>query len=171
MTSSLTATESTTFTITHAKHMAAKVAADLKRLQRFYGSPDDIWISNFESEIIELLKGGYLAEVTYGFKRDEKWIEPTLRYTAQELAGMTGNDDDPGRVPHGADIKGASFYSYLIYNSTWQSLPAEDKAILEEKLPFKRPGAPAPGISGYLSNDHTYSSGGRALNRSSVRSY
>ena len=34
-------TESTTFTVTHARHMAAKVATDLKRMQRFYGKPSD----------------------------------------------------------------------------------------------------------------------------------
>ena len=37
--SSYTITETTTFTVTHARHMAAKVSADLKRMQRFYGYP------------------------------------------------------------------------------------------------------------------------------------
>lgn len=41
-------TESSTFTLTHAKHMAAKVATDLKRMQRFYGSPSDAKIAEFE---------------------------------------------------------------------------------------------------------------------------
>jgi len=171
MTFSYTQTESTTFTVTHAKHMAAKVATDLKRLQRFYADPGDIMISYYEAEIIELLRGGYLSEVTYGFRRDEKWIEPTLRYTARDLASTSANDDDPGRVRPGADIKGASFYSYLIYNSAWHSLPVADRAAVEEKLPFKRSGAPEPEVNGYLSNDRMYSAGGRALNRASVRSY
>jgi hypothetical protein len=36
--SSYTITESaTTFTVTHARHMAAKVSTDLKRMQRLYG--------------------------------------------------------------------------------------------------------------------------------------
>ena len=34
-------TQTTTFTITHARHLVAKVATDLKRMQRFYGSPND----------------------------------------------------------------------------------------------------------------------------------
>jgi hypothetical protein len=41
MTVSYTFSESTTFTLTHAKHMAAKVATDLKRMQRLYGYPSD----------------------------------------------------------------------------------------------------------------------------------
>src|SRR5437899_3964730 len=97
-----TVSETTTFTVTHAKHMAAKVATDLKRLQRLYGEPTDADIAGFESEVIELLKGGYLGTVTYGYRRDGNWIEPTLRYTARDLAGSTANDDDPGRVRPGA---------------------------------------------------------------------
>ena len=37
MSYSFTATETKTFTLTHARHLAAKVTADLKRLQRLYG--------------------------------------------------------------------------------------------------------------------------------------
>src|SRR6187551_2956967 len=69
MSSSFTVSESATFTVTHARHMGAKVAADLKRMQRFYGSPSDLKISRFEAEIVELLKHGYLGTITYGFKR------------------------------------------------------------------------------------------------------
>ncbi len=58
--SSFTSTESTTFTVTHARHMAAKVAADLKRMQRFYERPTDDRLANIETEVIELLKAGYL---------------------------------------------------------------------------------------------------------------
>ena len=67
--------------------MAAKVATDLKRMQRLYGSPSDADIASYETEVIDLLKAGYLGTVTYGFRRDNDWIEPTLRYTAHDLAG------------------------------------------------------------------------------------
>ena len=33
--------QSATFTVTHARHMAAKVATDLKRMQRLYDVPSD----------------------------------------------------------------------------------------------------------------------------------
>src|SRR4029077_7384728 len=78
MSYSYTLSETQTFTVTHARHMAAKVATDLKRMQRLYGSPDDTRIANFEAEITEFLKEGYLGTVTYGYKRDGNWIEPTL---------------------------------------------------------------------------------------------
>jgi hypothetical protein len=171
MSYSYTISDSITFTATHAKHMSAKVAADLKRLQRLYGSPSDARIADFETEIIELLKAGYLETVIYGFKRDGNWIEPTLRYTARDLAGASANDDDPGRVRPGADISGASFYSYLTYSSTWSKLSSAEQDAFEKQLPFQRGGANEPGVNGYFSDDRTYSSGGRALNRASVRSF
>jgi len=170
MSFSITESESTTFTITHAKHMAAKVATDLKRLQRLYGVPSDSAIANYEREVIELLKSGYLGTVTYGFRRDAKWIEPTLRYTARDLSGFAANDDDPGRIRPGANISNASFYSYLTYTAAWDKLSSTDKDAFKKRLPFYRGGAPEPTIDGHLSEDLTYSSGGRALYRASVRS-
>lgn len=163
--------ESSTFTVTHARHMAAKVATDLKRLQRFYGSPSDADIATYEAEVTELLKAGYLGTVTYGFRRDGNWIEPTLRYTARDLAGGSANDDDPGRVRANANVAGATFYSYLTYSAAWDQLTQAEKDAFKKQLPFQRGGAPEPGINGYLAEDRTYSSGGRALNRASVRSY
>ena len=156
---SFSVAESQTFTVTHARHMAAKVATDLKRVQRFYGA-----------ELIVMLKAGYLGEVTYGFKRGNDFIEPTLRYTAGDLVGA-GSDDDPGKVRPGKDVTGASFSSYMTYSSKYYSDAAAERESALKDLPFKREGAPTPGVSGYLENDKTYSAGGRALNRASVRSY
>lgn len=170
MSYSFTLTDTTTFTVTHAKHMAAKVATDLKRLQRFYGRPSDIDIAGYEAEIIELLKKGYLGTVTHGFWRNGNWIEPTLKYTARDLASASAIDEDPGRIRPGADISGATFYSYLTYSSAWERLSDAEKEAFKQRLPFQRVGAPEPGVTGYLSNDRTYSAGGRALYRESVRS-
>ena len=164
-------TESSTFTVTHARYVAAKVATDLKRVQRFYGSPSDADIANYEAEVTEFLKAGYLGTVTYGFRLDGNWVEPTLRYTARDLAGGSANDDDPGRVRASANVSGATFYSYLTYSAAWDQLPQTKKDAFKNLLPFQRGGALEPGITGYLADDRTYSSGGRALNRASVRSY
>lgn len=164
--------ETTTFTVTHARHMAAKVATDLKRIQRLYnGAPTDQSVAEYEAEVIELLKAGYLGTVTYGFRRDGNWIEPTLRYTARDLAGVSANDDEPGKIRACANIDGAVFYSYLTYSAAWDELSEAEKHAFKTRMPFYRGGAPEPGINGYLTDDRTYSSGGRALNRASVRSY
>lgn len=171
MSYSFSYTESSTFTVTHARHVAAKVATDLKRMQRFYGNPSDAEIASYETEVVELIKAGYLGTVTYGFKKDGNWIEPTLRYTARDLTGAAANDDDPGRIRAGADISGATFHSYLTYSAAWDQLTQTARDAFKATLPFFRNGAAEPGITGYLSNDKTYSSGDRALDRASVRSF
>lgn len=171
MSSSFTVSENVTFTLTHAKNLAAKVATDLMRIQRFYGSPSDHSIDEYEAEIIALLKAGYLRTVTYGYRRNDAWIQPTIRYTAQDLADTAANDDDPGRIKPGADVSGARFYSYLTYSSAWDKLSEDEKDSFKSTLPFKRGGAPEPSATGYFSDDRTYSSGGRALNRSSMRNW
>jgi hypothetical protein len=171
MSYSYTNSETTTFTATHAKHIAVKVATDLKRMQRFYGVPSDNNIASYEAEVIELLKGNYLGSISYGFQRDGKWIEPTLRYTARDFFGATVIDDDPGRIRPGADVSSASFYSYLTYSTAWFNLSDGEKESFKKRLPFQRSNANEPGINGYLSHDRTYSSGGRLLDRATVRSY
>jgi hypothetical protein len=168
---SITATDSVTFTVTHARYLASKVATDLKRIQRFYGAPSDTEIANYEGELTEFLKAGYLDTVTYGYRRDGAFIEPSLRYTARDLADGSADDDDPGRVRPGADIAGAYFWSYLTYSRAWDDLTSAQQQAFKAKMLVSRTGAPQPGVNGYYRNDNTYSSGGRALARASVRSY
>lgn len=171
MSTSYSYTETATFTVTHARHMAAKVAADLKRMQRFYGSPSDERIAQFEAEVTELIRAGYLGTVTYGFQKDGNWIEPTLRYTAKDLAGSSANDDDPGRVRHNANVSDAVFKSYLTHSAAWSQLTQAERDAFEKTLPISRGGATEPGITGYLASDRIYSSGGKALDRATVRSF
>jgi hypothetical protein len=171
MSYSYTQTETKSFTETHAKHIASKVATDLKRMQRFYGEPDDARINSFERELIELLKKGYLGTVTYGYKKNGDWIEPTLRYTARDLSAMNGTDDDPGKVSASANVDGASFYSYLTYSTAWDFLSQAEKDAFKMTLPFQRGYASEPGVNGYMSNDKSYSAGGKSLDRSSLKNY
>ncbi|GAB2798262.1 hypothetical protein GCM10027275_49790 [Rhabdobacter roseus] len=168
MSYSITSTQ--TFTVTHAKYLASKVATDLKRIQRYYGSPSDVSIEMYEAELVEFLKKGYLNTVTFGFKRDGKWIEPTLRYTAGELS-YGGTDDDPGRIRPGTNVAGASFASFLTYSQAYFNAPTSEKDSFEKALPFSRTPGTEPGINGYLSADKTYASGGRSLDRSSLKGY
>ncbi len=169
--SSFTYSQTTTFTVTHAKYLASKVVTDLKRIQRLYGSPSDQRIESYEIELIEYLKNGYLSEVTYGFQRNGKWIEPTVRYTARDLSSLFSGDDDPGKISPGANTSGAEFRSYLISSSKYDFLSSAEQVKFCNGLPFKRTGADAPGINGYLTSDKSYSSGGKTLDRSSLKSY
>ena len=151
--------------------MAAKVATDLKRMQRFYDFPSDADIDAYEAEVIALLKAGYLGRVWYGFKLDGRWIEPTIKYTARDLYDGSAADDDPGRIRRGADTSGASFYSFLSYSAAWDELTRSTQDAFKKSLPHYRHGATEPPVYGYLLPDRTYSAGGHALDRACVRSY
>jgi hypothetical protein len=171
MSYSYTTTGTVTFTRTHAQHIAARVAADLKRVQRFYGKPDDTMIDKYEAEIIELMVAGCVQAVTYGFRRGDFWVEPTLYYTARDLYGGASSDDDPGGIRPRADVTGAYFASFLTYSDAWDSLTEAEKSSVRGRLPFQRTTGVEPGIDGYLTPDRSYSAGGRALDRKSVRRY
>ena len=170
MSSTYTHTGTQTFTRTHAKRISYKVATDLKRMQRLYRRPPDSAIQEFELEVIELLTAGYLDRVSYGFRRGDDWIEPTLQYTAFELANPDFGDD-PGRVRAGANVNGASFHSYLNHSQAWWAISASEREAFEQTLPFRRRGAAEPGVDGYLQQDLAYSAGGRGLQRATVRSW
>lgn len=169
MSNTYTYTDSQTFTRAHAKQISYRVATDLKRMQRFYGHPTDDRIEKYDREVVELMTAGYLHTITYGYSRNNSWIEPTLRYTALDLA-IPGFGDNPGRVLPGANVTGASFGSYLTYSSAWDALPAAQRDAFGRRLPFKRCGAPAPEVDGYWYRDLIYFSGGRGLQRAAVRS-
>lgn len=171
MTFSTTYTQPITYTIVHARHMAAKVKTDLKRIQRLYDQPTDWLIDAYETEAIALLNAGYLKVVTYGFQRAGEWIEPSVTYTAQELAGSTGRDDDPGKIRPSANVTGAHFSSFLEYTSAWFSLQEHQQENFMKQLPFRRSYGDDPAVNGYRVADLTYSAGGRSLNRSYVRSF
>jgi hypothetical protein len=167
MSTSYTYSGTETFSLTHAKHIAAKVATDLARFRRFYNAPTLEWINQYEAELIALLKDDYLLNVTYGFKRDGKWVE-ALRYHAV-AGGNLVNDDDPGKIRPGIDVSGAHFTSYLNRNARWHGLSQVAKDAFESTLPFSRVGAEEPSLeTGYWSYNHNYSAGGRGIGRSSI---
>jgi hypothetical protein len=157
-----------TFTETHAKRLASKVATDLKRIQRFYHVPSDSLIELFESELISILKAGYLKDVTYGFKRNVIFIQPSVQYTTRDLYGANSNDDDPGKIRPGFDITNASFTSFLNYSHEWWDLSVGEREKFEGDLPFNRTTGPEPGVDGIFVQDRIYSAGGIALDRQTI---
>lgn len=165
---SSTSTHSTTFSITNAHHVTSKIKTDLKLMQRTYGSPDDAAIDNFGEEAAQLLNGGYLGTVTYGFRRDGDWIV-ALAYTA-EANGTLSSDDRAGAIPRGANAVGAYFYSFLTYSSAWWALSQTDRDKIKASLPTSRVNGAEPGTSlGSWSTDRSYSSNGTGVSRGTFK--
>jgi hypothetical protein len=159
-------TQTETFTVTHARHIASKVAADLLRFRRFYGHPPINEINEYEEELVALLKDDYLDEVTYGFKRNGQWVE-ALKYHA--LPGGRLVNDDPGKIRPGVDVSNASFTSFLSRNSRWDNLSVDEKASFKAKLTLKRGYGQEPKLeSGSWSTNSTYSAGGQGIGRSTI---
>ena len=169
MTISYTTSASETFTIVHARYLASKVATDLHRLQRFYRSPSDAWIADYEAELVQLLKHNVVGSVVYGFQRHGQWTAASVRYTALPDGGL-GADDDPGKIRPGLDIDGASFTSFLTYSGKWDRLSPAERTAIRAACPFQRNAGSSPPLeAGYWADDLRYAAGGRGIGRSTVR--
>jgi hypothetical protein len=157
---------STTFTRTHAREIASRVAADLRLMRSFYGAPSLEEIDEYEEEFVELLVGGYLKQLEYGFKCGGARVV-SLRYT---VVPGSGEPQRAGGVFARADITGASFFSYLTYSETFLQLSHAEQSAIEDALPVARtPGIAPSNGNGYWVADKSYAAGGVAASREMFR--
>ena len=163
-------TRTQTVTITHARYVAAKIAADLSRLRRLVGTntPTDENIRKFEKEAIMLLRDEYLDEVTYGFQKNRIWVL-AIKYKAQY--GRDGScfikDNDPGGIQPNTQVVGSYFKSFLTYSNKWRQLSAEKKQSYKNKLPIKRVRGTEPG-GDWGEYDKDYASGNIGVKRKKI---
>jgi len=160
---------STTFTRTNARYLASKVAADLRQMRLFYGRPFDAEIDDYVEELTELLVGGYLESVDYGFHRNDGWAV-AVGYIV--VNGTLTTDDRAGRVTPGLNIGGAVWYSFLRYSSKWHGLSQEERNRIKATIPVKRTNAnePTVGFGNFWVEDKVYTSGGTSFTRRTIRS-
>jgi len=162
MTSTLTTNR--TFTITNARYVASKIAADLDLLRAYHGRPSEQEITDYAVEIAMLLAARYLASMEYGFSRNGVSIL-ALKYIARS-DGTLIVDDRPGRVYAEINTVDASWYSYRIYDDNFWKLDAAARARFEAELPVQRVDAPEPRAgNGYWEQNRTYSSNGEGVMR------
>lgn len=163
MSTTYTTSSTSSFTVTHARYLASKMAADLRQMQLFYGKPSDSRIADFITEAVVLLLNGYLATVTYGFKRDGQWVV-ALRYNAH-TSGVLFADERAGRVTPGVNISGATWYSFLDYSLAYFLASDAERQRIKEMLPLSRSSGEEPSVGGSWTSDRSYSSGGVSLQR------
>ena len=164
-------TRSTSFTITHARHLASKVAADLHLCAAYYDRPSESDIAAYSEELAILLTDGYVEQYEFGFKKDGRRVL-TWRYTV-ELDGSISSDDRAGKLLPSIDVSGASFYNFLSYSDKWFSLPTSIKKAVKKDLPIERTTGDLPndGNGYWTSQDRHYSSGGVGLGRATFRPF
>jgi len=166
-----TLSESTTFTITHARHITARIAADLSRLTSFYPTElSENRIKQFQEEATEYLRAGYLESVTFGFRKTvtdyfdnshEEWVL-ALKYVVRD-GELSGGSESPGGIRPGINIGNAGFKSYLIQNDNFFNLSLEQRNAFKRGLPIQRTGSDEP--KGAWSQDRAYGQGSRHVNR------
>lgn len=159
-----TTTKTTTFTITNARYLASKVAADMHLCAQYYGQPSEPSIRAYAEELAHYINEGYLAEYEFGFKRNGKRLV-TWRYKV-DADGVITTDDRPGKVVAHIDITGATYYNYLTQNSRYFSLSVEERVKFKATLPVTRAnGDPPSDGNGYWTTDRNYHSSGQGLGR------
>ena len=164
-----TFTTSSTFTRTGAKYIASKVIADLQGMQDYYGKPNESSILDYHKELTELLAGGYLASVEYGFKRNDQMVV-ALRYEVRQDGSL--QDGKSGGVFARADISNAKWFSVLTNSQEWDLLSDVDRQRIEERIPIKRTSGQGPQDGrGRWVTDRSYSSEGVGAQRRTFRPY
>ncbi|MER9491560.1 hypothetical protein NKI86_06960 [Mesorhizobium sp. M0320] len=167
--SSFTTTNTRSSTITDAKYLASKVATDLMRFHRFYGSPTQKRVEEYEQELTTLLKFDGIDSVVYGFRRNGLWTLASVRYVVMP-GGALQIDDDPGRIKPNHDVSGATFSSFLSFTDRWFARSQEERDRIRASLPFQRTTGDTPGLEkGSWETDKNYSSSGLGVSRSTVR--
>jgi hypothetical protein len=162
MTQTYTTTE--TWSRTHARYIAGKVAADLRQMQQEYGKPTDEHLNDLVEELVSYLADDYLDYIEYGFRRGDTWVV-AHRYTASQL-GSSATDDRSGRIRRGADTTGAYWSSMLVTNSRFANLSQAERDRYEAGIKIKRnAGSGATPSTGTWAQERSYSSGGGSVSR------
>lgn len=165
MSNTFTTTSTRTFTRTSAKYLASKVSTDLYRFHRYYDRPTQTQISDYDVELTELLVGGYVSSVEYGFKTGNSRVL-TLFY--QVFADGSLSDGNPGGTYARAAVDAASWFSFLTYSSAWSALSHAEQSRIEAGLPFARSSGSAPQDgAGRWVIDRSYAADGTGLQRRS----
>lgn len=166
---STTYTTSTTFTRTHARHLAAKVATDLRQCSLLHGSPSPTSIPDYMDELVELLVGGFVSEYEFGFKSNGQRIV-CWRYVVSSDGTIDSVTGDPGHLYAENIPSDAQYYNFLTYSAAWSALPAAERDKVQSGLPFVRSDGslPADG-NGYWMETRDYGAAGVRISRREYR--
>jgi hypothetical protein len=163
-----TFTTSATFTLTHAKHLAAKVIADLYQCSVFYDRPAADDIGDYETELVEMLANEYVDTYEFGFKSNGKRLL-SWHYTVGRDGGLHGDADAGGVYPKAA-VADADYFNFMTYSDKWWGLSETKRADFKGRLPIQRtPGSSPDDGDGYWQVDHAYSAGGVRVARKTFR--
>jgi hypothetical protein len=158
-------TRSDTFTITHARHIASRIASDLRLLYGYYDAPSLDMIEKYLEETAQLLAKDYLQTLEVGFRCGTARLI-SLKYEVR--ADGTLDDSRSGGVRPGVDIAGARTFSFVNYSRAWWDLSESDRSKFKASLPIQRTTGDEPvDGEGHWVSDRTYAAGGTGVQRKS----
>lgn len=168
MSYSYTTTTTESFTLTHAKRLAGKVAADMHQCQQFYGRPTITRIEEYKQELITLLEGEYVASYEFGFQTSDERRVISWFYTVSPAGDLEGGR--AGGLFSAADISNATLFNFLSYSTAWFALSQKERDKIEAGLSVQRTeGKPPQDGNGYWHDSRSYASGGVAVTRKEFR--
>lgn len=169
--STFTFTQSATFTVTHARHLASKIAADLNACSRLHGQPSLSTVEKYNEELVELLRYGYLSQYEFGFKRNDQRV---LSWSYEvDASGSISSDDRAGKMSAYIDLSGTSFFNFMWPSSKYYDLTSDQQSAFDESHPVDRISGepPSDGAGCWSSTEKNYSAGGTGVSRRSFRSF
>ena len=117
---------------------------------------DRQWIDEYEKELAELLKHDVLDDVEYGFKRNGKWTEASVRYR-RVPGGTLVADDDPGKIRPGSMSPAHRSPRFLTYNARLVPQSQAERAAIAAQRPFHARHRPShPSERGHWAQDLNY---------------
>lgn len=166
MTYSYTTTES--FTIAHARKLAAKVTADMDQCRRWYGEPSAAEIAAYGEELVAMLHGQYVTKYEFGYQTSDDRRIVSWLYKVTAAGDLDGGRS--GGLYAQADVGNATMFNFLTTNSAWSGLGAAGRDKVREKHSITRvSGEPPKDGNGRWVRDKTYASGGVAIEREEFR--
>lgn len=161
-------TTSETFTLTHARRLSAKVAADMHQCQRLYGHLTDTEIDDYQQELAVLLLGGYVKSYEFGFKTSDGQRVVSWAYTVGPSGNLEGGRS--GGLYPTANVSGAVMFNFLSYSSKWSALDSNEREKVKASYLVRRTdGSPPQDGNGYWDSSRHYESGGTAITRKEFR--
>jgi hypothetical protein len=161
---SYSTTQSESFTLAHAKKLAAKVIADMHQCHRLYGRPIESDIARYQEELIVLLAGGYISQYEFGFKTKADKRVVSWKYTVTNAGDLEGGRS--GGLFAAADVDTSRFFNYLWHSGKWSDLTIKERMAVETQYTLQRTtGDPPADGNGRWIRDRRYVSGGVAIQR------
>lgn len=163
-------TISDTFTLTNAKKLAAKVAADMHQSCRIYGRPLISDIERYQEELVVMLHGGYLKTYEFGFQSSDGKRTLSWLYTVSPSGDLEGGRS--GGLHATATVDASQAFNYMTYNDAWFALTVAERDRVKAQHPVNRgTGEPPQDGNGFWSTAREYGSGGVALTRKEFTPY